>query len=173
VGDIWYSGQYRFVTQKKPTPSISIIYAAKEPTASVTKGLGSGRLDQLVALSVGKPFGKMYWNFESKWIFSGRQDNSGIDQNTETSLNLARSISRRFGIVVEVYSDTQKNSATPGFASTLWEVQYSVNARLILDSGIDIGITNGAPHKRVFVGVSYAVGDLYSALRHSPVSLRP
>jgi hypothetical protein len=59
VGDAWYSGQYRFVTQKKPTPSISIIYAAKEPTASVTKGLGSGRLDQLVALSVGKPFGNV------------------------------------------------------------------------------------------------------------------
>jgi hypothetical protein len=167
MGDVWYSGQYRFVTQKKATPSISIIYAAKGPTASVTKGLGSGQMDQLVALAVGKPFGKTYWSFESKWIFSGRQDNSAIDKNAEISLNLVRPISRRFGIVGEVYGDTQKNSETPGFASTLWAVQYSVNARLILDSGIDIGITNGAPHKRVFAGVSYAVGDLYSALRHS------
>jgi hypothetical protein len=173
MGDVWYSGQYRFVTQHKSVPSLAVIYAAKEPAASAAKGLGSGQMDHIVALAAGKPFGKTFASFEMKEILSGRQGTSGFDKNSEISLNLARPVSRRLGIIGELYGDTQKNAATPGFASNLWALQYSPNARLIFDAGVDIGITNGAPHKRVFAGVSYAVGDLYKSLRHAPVSSHP
>jgi Putative MetA-pathway of phenol degradation len=173
MGDVWYSGQYRVVTQNKAVPSISVIYGVKQPTASAIAGLGSGEMDHVVAVAVGKPFGKTFWSMETKWILSGRQGGSGFDQNSEISLNIARPIARRLGMIVEIYGDTQTNATKQGFASTLWAIQYSLNSRLILDAGIDIGLTTGAPHKRVFAGVSYAVGDLYRSLRYSPISSRP
>lgn len=169
-GDVWYSGQYRFLNQTKKLPSLAMIYAAKQPLASVTDGLGSGKVDHLVALAALKTYGKMTYGFESKAIFSGQQVGSGHDKNAEVSFFFTRPLIHKTAIVGEIYGDTEKNASTPGFASNLWALQYNFNSRLVFDAGIDVGITNGAPHKRAFGGVSYAVSDLYKALRHRQAS---
>jgi hypothetical protein len=166
VGDVWFTGQYRLIAQHKSVPSVSVIYGIKQATASVSKGLGSGQTDNLFAVAVGQPWGKTLWSFEDKLILSGRPNDSGYDRNSEISLNLARPISRKFALIGEIYGDTQKNAVTAGFASNLWAVQYNASSKLIFDGGVDVGLTSGAPHKRVFVGMSYAFGDLYRSLRH-------
>lgn len=166
MGDVWYSGEYRFLAQTQTLPSLAMNYSVKEPVASVSQGLGSGKVDHIVSLAAGKSMWNMGWNFESKWIVLGREVGSGFDQNAELSFHITRPLVHQLDLIGEVYGDTQRNSATPGFASNLWAMQYKVNPRLIFEGGIDMGITSGAPQKRAFVGMSYAIGDLYAALRH-------
>ena len=42
---------------------------------------------------------------------------------------------------------------------------YKVQPRFYLDTGIDFGSTDFAPRKRIFVGVTYAIANLYSWVR--------
>ena len=44
-------------------------------------------------------------------------------------------------------------------------VSYQLRSRCYLDTGIDAGVTHGAPQKRVYVGVTYAVANIYSWLK--------
>lgn len=46
---------------------------------------------------------------------------------------------------------TQLNTITPGFASSLWALTYTVTPRLVIDAGFEAGITSGGPHRHVSV----------------------
>jgi len=46
-------------------------------------------------------------------------------------------------------------------------VTYQANPRLVLDGGVDMGVTSGAPQGRIFLGITYAVSNLYSMIRPS------
>jgi hypothetical protein len=37
--------------------------------------------------------------------------------------------------------------------------------RLVVDGGIDVGITHGAPQKRFFAGVTYSITNIYKDLK--------
>jgi hypothetical protein len=64
------------------------------------------------------------------------------------------------------------NSSTPAYASALWAFTYQASPRLVLDSGIDVGVTSGSPGKHFFVGMTYAIADLYAPFRKSRVTAR-
>lgn len=66
---------------------------------------------------------------------------------------------------MEPYGYTLLNQSTPAFASTMAGVVCQIEPRLFLDSGVDFGITSAAPEKRAFVGVTYAIANVYSRLR--------
>jgi hypothetical protein len=46
-------------------------------------------------------------------------------------------------------------------------VTYQQNPRLVLDAGFDIGVSHDAPRKRAFVGVTYALANVYSWMRRT------
>jgi hypothetical protein len=71
-------------------------------------------------------------------------------------------------VVVEPYGYTSLNQSSPAFASAMIGFCYEVQPRLHLDSGLDVGITAGAPRKRVFIGITYAIDNVYSWMRPQP-----
>jgi hypothetical protein len=170
IGDDWITGHYRFLRETTTLPSAAVHYTLKIPMASVRDGLGSGEKDHIVAVSAGKTIHHTSVNFETKWILLGQPQGGGFNRYEEYSANFTRSLTRHVALTGEVYGDTQSSPATPAFGSSLWSVGYSVNPRLVFDAGIDAGFTNGAPSKRFFAGVTYAVGDLYRSFhsRHTP-----
>jgi hypothetical protein len=42
--------------------------------------------------------------------------------------------------------------------SNLWAVAYKVSKRLVLDAGVDVGLTQGAPRFTVFTGLTVGLG---------------
>ncbi len=166
IGDTWMTGQYRFHPQTRNLPALSIQYTLKQPTANSQDGLGSGLRDQIIAISAGKDYKQTSFNFETKYMLFGQSDNQPISRYQEYSLNATHALIRHFSLTGEVYADTHSSTNNPGLVSTLWSIGYSPNARMVFDAGIDVGLTHGAPDKRVFAGVSYAIGDFYKALRH-------
>jgi hypothetical protein len=164
-GDTWLGLRYRFLKQTKRHPSLGLFYAAKVPSASVALGLGSGRVDHSISFLASKDVRKFHFDFNLIELLSGRPTASGVDHNTGFALATWLPVTRRLSVVLEPYGYTALNAATPAFASVTLGFNYRVQSRLYLDGGLDAGVTAGAPQKRVFVGVTYAMGNVYSWLR--------
>ena len=166
IGDTWITGQYRFHTQTPVIPAMSFEYSIKQPTADSAHALGSGQRDQLMGISAGKDFENTSFNFETKYVLLGQPAVSEISRHFENSLNATHALLRHFSLTAEIYSETRSSAGDAALASTLWSISYSPNARLVLDTGMDLGVTHGAPEKRIFAGVTYAFGNIYKSLTH-------
>jgi hypothetical protein len=72
---------------------------------------------------------------------------------------------RHLSVVGEGYGYTALNADTSGFAATMLAFTYQVRPRFVIDSGLDVGVSHDAPQKRVFVGFTYAFGNVYALIR--------
>jgi hypothetical protein len=165
LGDNWLGPQIRIYKQTKLVPSLAFTYAVKIPSANSENGLGSGRVDHSFTFLASKDIAHIHFDFNATHFWIGRQDAQGFDRNSQ--LNLAFSFPIRGPLLFtgELYGDTELNRATPGFASSLWALTYAIRPRLVIDSGFEAGLTSGGPHRHVFAGVTYSIGNLYPSWR--------
>jgi hypothetical protein len=166
IGDTWITGQYRFHRQTGNLPALAVHYTLKQPTADSRDGFGSGQRDHIIAMSAGKDFRGTSYNFETKYMLFGQPNHQVFTRYHEYSLNATHALIPHFALTGEIYADTRSSANDPGLVSNLWSMGYSPNPRLVFDAGMDFGLTHGAPNKRVFAGVTYALGDFYKSLRH-------
>ena len=173
-GDNWIGPQVRIYKQTKRWPTVSFSYAAKIPSASTEEGLGTGRVDHFVGFLASKDIAGVHFDFNATHYWIGRQSASGFDQNDQLNLAFSRPIRGALGFTGEFYGDTQLNQTIPGFASSLWALTYMINPRLVIDSGFEGGLTSGGPHRHVFAGFTYSIGNAYPGWRHKkPVVTSP
>jgi hypothetical protein len=164
-GDTGLGLKYRFLKETKRWPSFGVYYLAKIPSASEALGLGTGQIDHSISLLATKEVGKLHFDFNLIELLIGRPASSGVDHNTGFALAAWVPVTHRLSVVVEPYGYTALNESIPGFALTTFGFNYRVHPRLYLDSGLDVGVTAAAPKERVFVGVTYALGNVYSWMR--------
>jgi len=74
------------------------------------------------------------------------------DENQQLALAFSRRPHGGLQFTGEIYGETQLNKVTPGFASSLWALTYTVVPRLIIDGGFEGGVSSGGPHRRIFRG---------------------
>jgi len=43
----------------------------------------------------------------------------------------------------------------------------------VMDGGFEGGLTSGGPHRRVFAGFTYSIGNVYPGWRHRPSGASP
>ena len=166
-GDSWLGLKYRFSRQNKHVPSFGVFYQAKLPSADDKSGMGTGQVDHAISFLASKDIGRVHLDFNVIEVLAGRSIISGFDHNTGSALSCWVPVSKKLTLVVEGHGSNELNQATPGFASALTGMTYKVNPRLFLDGGIDSGVTPSAPGERVFVGITYAVANLYRTLSPS------
>jgi hypothetical protein len=166
-GDSWLGLKYRFSRQRKYAPSFGAFYQAKVPSADEKNGMGTGQVDHAISFLASKDIGRVHLDFNMIALLSGRPAGSGDDHQTGSALSCWVPVSKRLTLVVEGHGNNELNRATPGFASALVGANYRLKSGLFLDGGIDSGITSSAPDERVFVGITYAVTNVYRALRPS------
>lgn len=167
IGDNALGFEYRFHRQSKFVPSLSIGYSLKFPSASVTKGLGTGKYDHEIRFYASKDLLGTHFDFNTAYAFLGRPVAGGTDQFTQMNLAFSHPIYKKLQFTGEFYGDMRFNDGTPSFADGLWAFTYSVTPRLVLDTGIDHALTSTAPfRRRYFVGMTYSIADIYRALRH-------
>jgi len=164
-GDNALGFQYRFAHQKKYVPAMAIGYSLTFPSASVSKGLGTGKYDHQIRLYVSKDILGVHFDFNTAYFFLGRPSSGGTDQNAEMNLAFSHPIYKKVQFTGEFYGDTHFNNGTPASANGLWALTYAVTPRLVIDAGIDHALTSPAPFRRnYFVGVTYSIADIYKAL---------
>ncbi len=165
IGDSWLTGQYEFWHSTPKTPSLAFAYGLKIPTASASKGLGTGLYDHAFTFLANKNLGTTALAFNVQYTLAGATAHAGFDRSTFIAGNFARPLVGPIGITGELYGATRLNEATRGYTGTLWALTYTRNPRLVFDAGVDLGLTPGTPHLRAYAGVSYAIGEAYSSLR--------
>ena len=140
-------------------------YAFKIPSASTENGLGTGSVDQSFTLGASENIGRFNFDFNFSQFLIGRSNASGFDENQLLALAFSRPIHGKLGFAGEFYGETQLNEATPGFASSLWALTYTVIPRLVIDAGFEAGLTSGGPHRHAFFGATYSIANLYRRRR--------
>lgn len=162
LGNEYFSGQYRFHEEKGYTPTVSASYTITFPTANEAAGLSSGRVDQTATVLVSKEIHKFTCDFNADYNLVGREGAPGHDANGTFYLTFEKEIHSKLSMIGEWGGETRLNADEGLSAGNLWALTYQIRPRVVLDGGIEIGITQGAPPKRAFFGVTYAVGNVYA-----------
>jgi hypothetical protein len=165
AGDSQLGIQLVLQHEKESRPGFSVAYYIKLPTADNAKGLGTGRVDHNFIALVSKKMGGTTVDFNADFLFSGRTTDNGHALSGQGALAASRNVTRRVGIQGEL-SGSSRNDAQPGAMLALGAVTYQINRRLVLDSGLRVGLTHDAPRSGLFGGLTFGLGDLYKH-RHS------
>lgn len=160
-GDQYFSGQYRFLRETKKRPALAVSYAIKVPTAKEALGLGSGRVDHSWTFLASKEIGKFTCDFNAGYQLVGKEGTTGYDSNGIAILTFQRTVYRKLSAIGEIGAESRLGAQAPAFATTLWALTYQLHRQVVIDGGIDVGITPGAPHKRILFGLTYAIANLY------------
>lgn len=160
-GDQYLSGQYQFLRQSEGRPALALSYAVKFPTADSAQSLGSGRVDHNWLFLVSKDIHHFTWDFNAGYQLIGRPNSTGFDQNGLLILTFQRQLAGPLSVIGEIGGQSRLGDQAPAYATTLWALTYSLHPRVVVDAAIETGITNGAPHKKILFGVTYAIANLY------------
>jgi hypothetical protein len=168
LGANWLGAQIRVYRQTKWVPALAFAYAIKIPSASTKDSLGTGRADHALTFLASKDIARFHFDFNFSQFLIGRPNLSGFDKNQQLNLAFSHVIRNRLQFTGEFYGDTRLNQTTPGFASSLWALTYTVAPRLVIDSGFEAGLTSGGPRRHAFVGATYSIANLYRGRRRGP-----
>jgi hypothetical protein len=171
-GDNWLGTEIRVHRQTRRLPTMAFSYAFKMPSASTENGLGTGRVDHSFTLGASENIAHFNFDFNLTQFLIGRPDASGLDENQLMALAFSHAIRGGLQFAGEFYGETRLNQTTPGFASSLWALTYTIIPRLVIDGGFETGLTSGGPHRHAFVGATYSLGNLYLGWRRKRSSSR-
>ena len=164
MGDNWLTAHYRLFPESRRRPSTAVSYTVKFPSADSTVGLGSGSRDHILNLMFGKSIRHFAVTGDLFYFFIG-QGSGQYNTKAEASLAVSHVLWRKWSATGEVYGDSRLNAANKPYANSTWVLNYAYSPRLIFDGGASVAFTSGpgAPANTVFLGATWALGNLYGA----------
>jgi hypothetical protein len=160
AGDTQLGIQAVLQHEKETLPGIAVAYYIKLPSASETKGLGTGRIDHNFIGFISKKIGGTTIDFNAVYLLAGRTTASGHASSAQGALAASHDATKRWGLQGEI-SGFSRNDAQSGVVFTLGAATYQVNRRVVLDGGVRAALTHDAPRMGLFVGMTVGVADLY------------
>ncbi|MBI4913870.1 MAG: hypothetical protein HY823_14140 [Acidobacteria bacterium] len=139
----------------------------KFPTASVAKGLGSGTADDALALLFSRDVGDCHAdvNLLETWLGRGTGNPGGRVRQPAATLAVTRNLGPVWSITGEVYG-MAGTVLNPRVVSNLWALACKVSHRLVLDCGVDAGLTRGAQRYSLFAGLTVGLARFPRPLAH-------
>ncbi len=165
IGDNWIGPQIRIYKQTRRVPTLAFNYAVKIPSASSQDGLGSGQVDHALTFLASKDIASFHFDFNETHFWIGQGNSRPFAQNDQLNLAFSHRIHGQLQFTGEFYGDTRLDQSTPGFASSLWALTYTINPRLVIDGGFEAGLTSTGPHRHLFFGATYSIANLYPGWR--------
>jgi len=152
-GDLQLGAQWTFLPNGPLGIDEAVQVTWKVPTARASNGLGSGQPDVLLMLLFSRDFGAFHadLNFLATWLNHEAPRFRG--SLPAGSLSVSRALDERWSLTGEIYS-IGGPSGSDAIISNLWAVGYKVSTRLVLDGGVDIGLSHAAPKISVFAGLT-------------------
>ena len=161
LGDLTVGAQCRYLHGPFGIDQ-SVQLTWKAPTASATKGLGSGEPDGTLMLILSRDVGRFHGdvNVLETWIGRSRAEGGGVEHQPAATVSLSRTLGARWSLTGEVYS-LGATSRSLAIVSNLWALAYKVSPRLVLDAGADAGLSHGAPRLSLFSGLTVGLARLW------------
>jgi hypothetical protein len=123
-------------------PAIYALYGVKIPTASSTKGIGSGEVDHFVAAAVNRTLDRSYLELNFTEYFSGKTGSGGFDETSSLAGVFQRTVGRKGKAKLHFeVGGTFATQASNAEMYTLDYVQFAVNDRAAIRIGGKFGLT--------------------------------
>lgn len=151
--------------QKNLRPTLSFLYVATIPTARPQ--LGAGATQHLAQLLVSKDFGKHHFDANEGVQFVGRPGGTGFDRRYFTALSYSYPLAGKWAYTAEIAGFSRANAANPATMTILFAPTFSRTSRLAFDGGAYVAAYGNLPRVTFFLGLTYAVADLYHRHRAS------
>ena len=167
AGDTQFGVQAVLQHETASRPGVALAYYIKLPSASATKGLGTGRVDHDLLALFSKKLGATVFDFNAAYLIAGRTSRPGHASSGQAAFAASRNVTPRFGVQGEISGFT-RNDAQAGAAFGLGVVTYQLNRRLVFDGGIRFGLTPDAPRVGAVAGLTVGVADFYKGHHKYP-----
>lgn len=152
-GDVVLRVKWNFFGNDDGPLAVGLIPFVKLPTAA--EGLGNGRVEGGLILPVALtlPGG---WSLGTMLEVDTNQNDGGDGYHAEliSSLTLGHDLFGGLGFYTEFYSQSSAQDGASWVATFDTGLGYTINSRLKIDSGINLGLTAAADDWNPFVGVS-------------------
>jgi Putative MetA-pathway of phenol degradation len=161
LGNIQVGTKLRLFADPGGVPVLSILPTVNLPVASASKGLGSGDPDVTLVLLTGTDVGKTSHvdvNYGIGAIGAG-QGRPHFAQHL-VSVSFSHSVTEQLSPYIEGYWFSKQDPAGGRVLSLDAGVIQAFTARLAVDGGFTVGLTDAAPRLAVFGGLSLIVGDV-------------
>lgn len=166
-GDITVGAQWRYLRQGPLGFDDAVQVTLKIPSASATKGLGSGESDETLMLLFSRDLGAFHSDLNLLETWLGRPRASHARQPAAT-LSVSRTMSGQWSLTGEVYY-VGATADTPRIVSNLWAIAFKVSPRLVVDGGADIGLSHGAQKISLFAGLTVGLSRFHHPVNASEV----
>ena len=160
VGDTQFGIQTVLRYENERGPGMAVAYFVKAPTASSSKGLGSGRVDHSFLFLISRTYGSVTLDFNAVYLLSGRTSDTGHASSGQGAFAASWALTRRFGLQGEI-SGIGRIDTDPGAVFALGAVTYQINRRVILDAGVRFGLSHDAPATGLIGGITIGLANLY------------
>lgn len=160
AGDTQLGAQLVLRHEDAQGPGVALAYYVKLPTASASKGLGTGRVDHSILALFSKKLGETTFDFNAIYLLAGRTTDAGRASSAQAALALSRNVTRRFGLQGEL-SGLTRNDSQAGAVFALGVATYQVNRRLVIDGGMRFCLTPEAPRVGAVAGLTVGVAQLF------------
>jgi hypothetical protein len=161
AGNVQVGAKVRLFADPGGIPVLSILPTVNLPVASVSKGLGSGDSDFTLVVLTGTDLGRashIDFNYGIGAIGAG-QDRPHFTQHL-VSVSASHSVTEQLSPYIEGYWFSRQDPNGGHVFSVDAGFIQAFTARLAVDGGVSVGLTNAAPDLSVFTGVSVIVGDV-------------
>lgn len=145
--------KYRWIDEKNWRPACAVSGILKIPTASQSKGLGSGQTDFGINAMLTK-------NLSKRWVIHLNLGYTFIGEdrvNNELNYSIATqfTLTEKWGLVGEVAGVNNFNGRHGDDPfSGLIGTYYSITDKIIWDAGVEIGMSKAAPDYRITTGLT-------------------
>ncbi|MBI4000741.1 MAG: transporter [Nitrospira defluvii] len=156
LGDIILKGRYYVVEERDALPLIALTARVKLPTANEQLGLGTGALDYGFGVEMSKMFGE-YWIAFLDAGYNIIGDPDGLQFQNQHWYDVGAGYFVTRDLLASVYFEEYR-AIVPGFVNArdfFFAMNYTVSSAWRLNSGVTVGVSNGAPDYAFSVGASY------------------
>jgi Putative MetA-pathway of phenol degradation len=160
VGDTRLGLQVVALKDTQQHPALAFAYYIKLPSASASKGLGTGRVDHKFMTLVSKKIGGIDMDLNGAVLLVGREDADGWITGGQGALSFEGQFENGFGLQGELSGQT-KDDVQPKGLYALGALTYKVNKRLVFDAGMRFGLNPDAPRVGFFTGITVGVADFH------------
>jgi cobalt/nickel transport protein len=145
--------KYRLFDEKDWIPTLAASGKLKIPTASKSKGLGSGREDFGINAIATKNLGKrLLLHFNLGYTFIGENH---VDNELNYSLGCQFILTEKWALVGEIVRVNNLNGQTSDDPfSGLFGTYYLITDNIVWDGGAEIGMNRAAPDFRITTGLT-------------------
>lgn len=161
LGNVQLGAKLRLHADADGVPIVSLLPTVNLPVASERKGLGSGRADFAITLLAGTDFlthGHVDVNYGAGWIGAGTR----LPRFTQHLVSV--SASADLGSVapyLEGFWFSRQQLDGHNVVAIDGGAIFFINARLAVDCGLQVGLSEAAPSLSAFGGVSLVAGRVF------------